>query len=96
MVAKTDDPRPLQPIKQVDRLRAPVLGLYGGADAGIPLTSLDQMREAVKKAGKRAEIVVYPDAPHGFNADYRPSYRKEAAEDGWKRMLAWFKENGAA
>jgi carboxymethylenebutenolidase len=96
VVGKTDDPRPLQPIKVVDRLRAPVLGLYGGADAGIPLSSLDQMREAAKKAGKRAEIVVYPDTPHGFNADYRPSYRKEAAEDGWKRMLAWFKENGAA
>lgn len=96
VVGKTDDPRPLQAIKQVDRLRAPVLGLYGGADAGIPLSTLDQMREAVKKAGKRAEIVVYPDTPHGFNADYRPSYRKEAAEDGWKRMLAWFKENGAA
>lgn len=96
VVGKTDDPRPLQPIKQVDHLYAPVLGLYGGADTGIPLSSLDQMREAVKKAGKKAEIIVYPDTPHGFNADYRPSYRKEAAEDGWKRLLSWFRENGAA
>lgn len=96
VVGKTDDPRPLQPIRVVDRLYAPVLGLYGGADEGIPLSTLDQMREAVKKAGKRAEIVVYPDTPHGFNADYRPSYRKEAAQDGWKRLLAWFRENGVA
>jgi carboxymethylenebutenolidase len=96
VVGKTDDPRPLQPIKVVDRLHAPVLGLYGGADTGIPLSTLEQMREAVKKAGKRAEIVVYPDTPHGFNADYRPSYRKEPAEDGWKRLLAWFRDNGVA
>jgi len=54
------------------------------------------MREALKAAGKTAEIVIYPDTPHGFNADYRPTYRKEAAEDGWKRMQAWFKSHGVA
>jgi carboxymethylenebutenolidase len=54
------------------------------------------MREALEKAGKKAEIHIYPDTPHGFNADYRPSYRKEAAEDGWRRALAWFKQNGVA
>jgi carboxymethylenebutenolidase len=95
VVGKPDDARP-QPIKVVDRLHAPVLGLYGGADTGIPVSTLEQMREAVKKAGKKAEIVIYPDTPHGFHADYRPSYRKEAAQDGWKRLLAWFRENGAA
>jgi carboxymethylenebutenolidase len=96
VVGRPDDARPLQPIKVVDRLQAPVLGLYGGADTGIPVSTLEQMREAVKKAGKKAEIVIYPDTPHGFHADYRPSYRKEAAQDGWKRLLAWFTENGAA
>ena len=60
-------------------LKAPVLGLYGGADQGIPLESVEQMRAALKAAGTTSEIVVYPDAPHGFNADYRPSYRKDAA-----------------
>jgi carboxymethylenebutenolidase len=94
LVGAPNDSRPLQPIKVVDKLYAPVLGLYGGADSGIPLTAVEQMQEAVKKAGKKAEIVVYPDTPHGFHADYRPSYRKEAAEDGWKRLLAWFKANG--
>lgn len=96
VVGSANDSRPMQPIKFVDQLKAPVLGLYGGADTGIPASTLDQMRDAVKKAGKKAEIIVYPDTPHGFNADYRPSYRKEAAEDGWKRMLAWFKANGVA
>jgi carboxymethylenebutenolidase len=96
VVGSANDSRPMQPIKFVDQLKAPVLGLYGGADTGIPARTLDQMRDAVKKAGKKAEIVVYPDTPHGFNADYRPSYRREAAEDGWKRMLAWFKANGVA
>ena len=73
-----------------------MLGLYGGADTGIPVASVEKMREALKEAGKTAEIVLYPDTPHAFYADYRPSYRKEQAEDGWKRMLDWFKKNGVA
>jgi carboxymethylenebutenolidase len=72
-------------------INCPVLGLYGGADQGIPADALRKAEADAKAAGKTAEIVIYPDAPHGFHADYRPSYRKEAAEDGWKRMLAWFK-----
>jgi carboxymethylenebutenolidase len=85
---------PLQPRHPVDlaaSIKAPVLGLYGGADTGIPNDTVDKMREALKTAGRTAsEIVLYPDMPHAFHADYRPSYRKEAAEDGWKRCLAWF------
>jgi carboxymethylenebutenolidase len=76
----------------VPQIKAPVLGLYGGDDAGIPQDTLDKIKAAMKAQGKTVEIVVYPDTPHGFNADYRPSYRKQAAEDGWKRMSAWFKQ----
>ncbi len=72
-----------------------MLGLYGGADQGIPVATVEQMREALKAAGNTtAEIKVYPDTPHAFYADYRPSYRKEQADDGWKRLLEWFKKNG--
>jgi carboxymethylenebutenolidase len=85
---------PRQPIDVAASLTVPVLGLYGGKDEGIPLDQVDQMRVALSRGGNRSRIVVYPDAPHAFNADYRPSYRKEAAEDGWERMLAWFKANG--
>ncbi len=90
---------PLQPKFPVDvagQLRAPVLGLYGERDQGIPLSTVEQMRAELKKAKSRSEIIVYPEAPHGFHADYRPSYRKEAAEDGWRRLLEWFKKHGAA
>jgi carboxymethylenebutenolidase len=87
---------PKHPIDVVEQLNAPVLGLYGGADPGIPVSTVDEMRAALKKAGKPAEIIVYPDAPHAFNADYRTSYRKEAAQDGWKRMLEWFRKYGVA
>jgi carboxymethylenebutenolidase len=90
------DLRPKNPIELVNQINPPVLGLYGGADQGIPIAQIEQMRAGLKAAGKRSEIVVYPDTPHGFNADYRPSYRPEAAKDGWKRMLAWFKQNGVA
>ncbi len=93
------DPTSLQPKNPIDlvaSLKAPVLGLYGGQDQGIPLESIDRMREALKKAKKPGEIIVYPDAGHGFFADVRPSYRKEDAQDGWKRLLAWFKKSGAA
>ena len=82
----------------VKELHGPVLGLYGGADTGISNESVDKMRAALKASGNAAaaksEIITYPDTPHAFNADYRPSFRKEPAEDGWKRALAWFKANG--
>ena len=73
-----------------------MLGLYGGADQGIPVESVEKMRAALKDAGKTGEIILYPDTPHAFYADYRPSYRKDKAEDGWKRLLDWFKKNGVA
>jgi len=85
---------PKQPTDLAKDLKAPVLGLYGGQDQGIPLDTVDKMREAIKAAGGKSEIHVYPDAPHAFHADYRPSYRKDAAEDGWKRLQAWLKQNG--
>jgi carboxymethylenebutenolidase len=87
---------PRHPIDLAAELKAPVLGLYGGADQGIPVETVDRMRQACKAAGKECEFVVYPDTPHAFNADYRPSYRPEAARDGWARTLAWFKGHGVA
>jgi carboxymethylenebutenolidase len=88
--------QPKNPMDLVRDLKAPVLGLYGGADAGIPNEGVERMRAALKAAGKPSEIHTYPDMPHGFHADYRPSYRKPAADDGWRRMLDWFKKNGVA
>ncbi len=85
---------PKHPIDLAGDLKAPVLGLYGGLDQGIPLDSVDKMQAALAAAGKNSRIHVYDNAPHAFNADYRPSYRKEEAEDGWRRMQAWFKQNG--
>ncbi len=77
----------------VDRIQAPVLGLYGGADSGIPNETVEALRAALKSAGNaRSEIVLYPDTPHGFHADYRENYRKGPAEDGWKRLTAWFRQ----
>ena len=86
--------QPKQPVDLAADLKAPILGLYGGADQGIPLDDVDLMRDELKRAGSPSEIHVYPDAPHAFNADYRPTYRKEDAEDGWKRLLEWFKRHG--
>jgi len=83
-----------QPIELAAALKAPVLGLYGGADQGIPVEVIEQFRRELKAAHSQSEIVIYPDAPHGFNADYRPSYRQGPAEDGWKKMRAWFKQYG--
>jgi carboxymethylenebutenolidase len=88
--------QPKMPLEVVDRIVAPVLGLYGGADAGIPNEGVDRMRAALQAAGKPSEIHTYPEAPHAFHADYRPSYRKDPAEDGWRRMLAWFHRHGVA
>jgi carboxymethylenebutenolidase len=82
---------PKNPIERAPELKAPVLGLYGEADQGIPLSQVDALKSALQKAGKTFEIKVYPGAPHGFHADYRASYRKEAAEDAWNQMIAWLK-----
>jgi carboxymethylenebutenolidase len=95
-------PTPLQPRHPIDvvgELKAPVLGLYGEADTGIPLTAVDAMKKALaagSPAARRSEFVLYREAPHAFHADYRPSYRKEAADDGWKRCLEWFRTHGVA
>jgi carboxymethylenebutenolidase len=89
--------QPKNPIDIVKDLHGPVLGLYGGADTGISQESVDKMREALKAgsaAAQKSRIDVYPDTPHAFNADYRPSFRKDQAEDAWKKALAWFKANG--
>lgn len=86
---------PKYPLDLAAQIKPPVLGLYGGKDQGIPLADIESMREDLKKAGSKSELHVYPDAPHAFNADYRPSYRKDAAEDGWKRMLEWLQKHGA-
>jgi carboxymethylenebutenolidase len=86
-----------QPVDVAADLRCPVLGLYGGKDPSIPLQDVEQMREALRSAGKTdCEIVVYPEAGHAFNADYRPTYHEASARDAWARMLAWFKRHGAA
>src|SRR5690606_1103468 len=77
--------QPDQPVDLAGELKAPVLGLYGGADQGIPLHDVEFMREQLKRAGSRSTIHIYPDAPHAFHADYRPTYRKTEAEDGWRR-----------
>jgi carboxymethylenebutenolidase len=96
LVGDTDKLHPKNPIDLAASLKAPVLGLYGAADRGIPVETVERMRKAIKEEKKTAEIVLYPDTPHGFHADYRDSYRKEKAEDGWKRMLAWFKKYGVS
>jgi carboxymethylenebutenolidase len=93
---KTNELQPKYPLDIVGDLKAPVLGLYGATDQGIPVESVEKMKKALKDANKPAEIILYPDTPHGFNADYRESYRKDKAEDGWKHMLEWFKKNGVA
>jgi carboxymethylenebutenolidase len=88
---------PKHPVDIAKDLKAPVLGLYGAADTGIPNDTVEKMREALKAgspAAQKSRIELYPDTPHGFNADYRPSFRKDQAEDAWKKALAWFKANG--
>ena len=90
---------PLQPSNPIDiapTLKVPVLGLYGGKDTGISQESIGKMKEALAKGGNQSEFVVYPDAGHAFNADYRPSYVAADAKDGYARCLAWFKRHGVA
>nr|WP_154325470.1 dienelactone hydrolase family protein [Pantoea sp. 201603H] len=86
--------QPKHPVDVTMDLNAPVLGLYGGLDTGIPQESVELMRQALRAANAKSEIIVYPEAGHAFNADYRPDYHEESAKDGWSRMLAWFKQNG--
>jgi carboxymethylenebutenolidase len=88
--AKTAGIRTVGPLDLAAKIKAPVLGLYGEADQGIPVADVKEMEAALKAAGKTADFVLYPDAPHAFHADYRPSYRENAAKDAWARCLAWF------
>jgi len=87
---------PKHPVNIAGDLNAPVLGLYGGKDQGIPLETVEQMRTALKAAKVDAQIVVYPDSPHAFFADYRPSYKEDDAKDAWQKLQAWFKQHGVA
>lgn len=90
---------PTHPHDIAEKLQWPVLGLYGGKDDGIPMDTVEEMKTRLSfggKASQASEFVIYPEAPHAFHADYRPSYRKEAAEDGFKRAVAWFKKHGVA
>jgi carboxymethylenebutenolidase len=96
LVGSPDELHPTHPVDIAAKLKAPVLGLYGGKDTGIPEDTIEKMRAAVKAAGGKSEIVVYPEAGHGFNADYRPGYDKNAAQDGFRRLQEWFKKYGAA
>ncbi|MEH1769717.1 dienelactone hydrolase family protein [Nostoc sp.] len=94
LVGDATELQPKYPIDIVSTLKVPILGLYGGKDTGIPLDTVEQVRDRLKSSNSKSEIIVYPDAPHAFFADYRPSYREKEAKDGWKRLLAWFKQNG--
>lgn len=94
LVGNPSELTPKHPIDIATTLKVPVLGLYGGKDTGIPLDTVAQMRERLKSGKSQSEIIVYPDAPHAFFADYRPSYREVAAMDGWKRLQVWFKQHG--
>ena len=96
LVGSPDELHPTNPVDIAAKLKAPVLGLYGGKDTGIPQDTIEKMRAAVKAAAGKSEIVVYPNAGHGFNADYRPGYDKDAAQDGFRRLQEWFKKYGAA
>lgn len=87
--------QPTTPIDYAKNLKVPVIGLYGGMDAGIPLDGVQRMQDELKKGKSGSEIVVYPNAGHGFHADYRPSYNPEASADAWQKLLAWFKRHGA-
>jgi carboxymethylenebutenolidase len=92
-------PTPLQPKHPIDvvgELKTPILGLYGGADSGIPNETVEQMQKALQEKGQSSQIKLYPDTPHGFHADYRPSYRKAQAEEAWGLLLDWFRKNGVA
>jgi carboxymethylenebutenolidase len=88
--------QPKHPVDIATKLQVPVLGLYGGADQSIPPESIERMKSALKSGQSNSDIIIYADAPHAFFADYRPNYRKDAAEDGWQRMQGWFRAHGVA
>ncbi len=94
LVGQATELQPKYPLDVAAELHAPVLGLYGGQDQGIPLADVEKMRAALAAAKSPSEIVVFPDAPHGFLADYRPSYRSAEAAEAWKQCLAWFRRHG--
>ncbi|MEA5443804.1 dienelactone hydrolase family protein [Cyanobium gracile] len=94
LVGTASERQPLFPIDLIAKLKAPVLGLYAGNDDGIPTESVQRMQAALKAAGSPSRIEVFPGAPHGFHADYRPTYRAAAAAAGWTQMQAWFRTNG--
>jgi len=100
LVPNANSPRntlqPQHPIDITARLRAPVLGLYGANDGGIPNETVEQMRQALRASNSPSDIMLYPNMPHGFHADYRESYRPEQAAEAWRRMLEWFRRHGAA
>lgn len=86
---------PKNPIDFAGAFNTPIIGFFGGKDTGISQESVDKMRVALQVVGNPSQIIVYPDAQHGFNADYRPSYNQADAQDAWKKMLVWFKKYGA-
>jgi carboxymethylenebutenolidase len=96
LVGESTTLTPKHPVDIAKNIQVPVLGLYGGKDTGIPLDTVEQMRDRLTGCSTNSEIIVYPEAPHAFHADYRPSYRQQDAEDGWKRLQNWFKKNGVA
>jgi carboxymethylenebutenolidase len=96
LVGQTNELKPKNPTDIAGSLKVPVLGLYGGKDQGITAEHVAAMREALKPSASKSEIIVYSDAPHGFHADYRPSYRKDDAQDAWAKATAWFKSHGAS
>ncbi|MSP89853.1 MAG: carboxymethylenebutenolidase, partial [Alphaproteobacteria bacterium] len=96
LVGQPNAMSPKNPIDLVRDLKAPVLGLYGAADQGIPNDTVAQMQAALKAANKPGEIALYPDTPHGFLADYRPSYRKQQTEDAWKKLGGWLEKHKVA
>jgi len=102
VIGEKTENSPRHPVDIAAELKAPVLGLYGGADTGISLESVEQMREALVKAApknlaaKASRFEIYPDAPHAFHADYRATYREGPAKDGWEKCIAWLKQNGVA
>jgi carboxymethylenebutenolidase len=94
LVGDASELQPKHPVDIASTLTVPVLGLYGGEDTGIPVNTVEQIREKLKSSSSKSEVVVYPNAPHAFFADYRPSYRETEAKDGWQRLQAWFKQYG--
>lgn len=94
LVGDVTELTPKHPVDIASTLKVPVLGLYGGKDTGIPLDTVEKMSDRLKSSSSKSEIIVYPDAPHAFFADYRPSYRERDAKEGWQRLQAWFKQHG--